>query len=47
LPTDFGGTHYYDYDLNSLDVGKPMLQAELAQWASVNYAQGVKALCGT
>ena len=43
VPADFGAAHYYQYDLNDLDADKAMLQAELAQWASVNHAQGVKA----
>ena len=47
VPADFGGAHYYEYDLNDLAAGQAMLQAELAQWASVNHAQGVKALYGT
>ena len=46
MPADFGGAHYYEYDLNDLNAGKAMLQAEPAQWASVNHAQGVKALYG-
>jgi hypothetical protein len=47
VPADFGGAHYYEYDLNDLAAGQAMLEAELAQWASVNHAQGVKALYGT
>jgi len=47
VPADFGGAHYYEYDLNNLAAGQAMLQAEFAQWASANHAQGVKALYGT
>ena len=44
VPADFGGTHYYEYDLNDLNAGKTMLQAELAEWAAISHAQGVKTL---
>ena len=47
VPADFGGTHYYEYDLNDLDAGRSMLQKELAQWASDTHTQGVKALYDT
>ncbi len=44
VPADFGGAHYYEYDLNDLAAGKTMLQTELTQWAADNHTQGVKAL---
>ena len=47
VPADFGGTHYYEYDLQDLAAGQAMLQFELAKWASDNRAQGVKTLYET
>lgn len=44
IPADFGGAHYYEYDLNDLAAGQALLEMELRQWATVNRVQGVKAL---
>jgi hypothetical protein len=46
LPADFGGVHYYDYDLNDLKVGRQKLASELTKWAERkdNQPFGVKAL---
>ncbi len=46
LPADFGGVHYYNYDLNSLSVGRQQLAGELKKWAQHEDHQpfGVKAL---
>jgi hypothetical protein len=46
LPADFGGVHYYNYDLNDLTTGRQKLASELTQWAEEkdNRAFGVKAL---
>ena len=45
LPADFGGVHYYNYDLNDLTTGRQKLASELTQWAEEkdNRAFGVKA----
>jgi hypothetical protein len=46
LPADFGGVHYYDYDLNDLTAGRQKLSGELTKWAQHKDHQpfGVKAL---
>ncbi len=46
LPADFGGVHYYDYDLNDFAAGRQKLSGELKKWAEENdnRAFGVKAL---
>jgi len=46
LPADFGGIHYYTYDLNDLDAGRKMVTDELSKWADHEDHQpfGVKAL---
>jgi hypothetical protein len=46
LPADFGGVHYYDYDLNDLTAGRQKLAGELTKWAEHKDHQsfGVKAL---
>jgi hypothetical protein len=44
MPADFGGAHYYEYDLDHLDVGRDWLRSELAKWAVKNRAAEVKAL---
>ena len=33
LPADFGGAHYYNYDLADLTRGRQILAAELLKWA--------------
>lgn len=46
LPADFGGEHYYDYDLNDLTAGRQKLAGELKKWAEHKDHRpfGVKAL---
>ena len=34
LPADFGGAHYYEYDLNDADATRQKLSAELSVWAN-------------
>ena len=33
LPADFGGVHYYEYDLSDLAKARRMLAGELTKWA--------------
>jgi len=42
VPTDFGGSHYYEYDLNDLDTGRENLQREIETWAIDNSVEGVR-----
>jgi hypothetical protein len=46
LPADFGGAHYYDYDLTDLARGREMLATALHTWAEDEEHQpfGVKAI---
>jgi hypothetical protein len=46
LPADFGGAHYYNYDLTDLNSGRHTLTAELLKWAGEKEHQpfGVKVL---
>jgi hypothetical protein len=46
LPADFGGEHYYEYDLKDLGAGRKMLADELKKWAAHEDHRpfGVKAL---
>ena len=46
LPADFGGVHYYNYDIKDLTVGRQKLAGELTKWAEYKDHQpfGVKAL---
>ena len=46
LPADFGGVHYYDYNLNDLRAGRQKLCGELQKWAGHpdHRPFGVKAL---
>ena len=46
LPADFGGVHYYEYNINDIGTGRRKLTAELKKWAEEkdNRAFGVKAL---
>jgi hypothetical protein len=46
LPADFGGVHYYNYEINDIAAGRQKLTAELKKWAEEedNQAFGVKAL---
>lgn len=46
LPADFGGVHYYEYDINDIAAERKKLTAELKKWADEedNQAFGVKAL---
>ena len=46
LPADFGGEHYYVYDLQDLGAGRKRLADELEKWAAHEDHRpfGVKAL---
>ena len=46
LPADFGGVHYYNYNLNDLTRGRQQLAGELKKWAEHKDHRpfGVKAL---
>ncbi|MRR34590.1 hypothetical protein EG829_07815 [bacterium] len=46
LPADFGGVHYYTYNLHNLEGGSQLLANELRKWAEDKERQpfGVKAL---
>ncbi len=46
LPADFGGVHYYPYDLEDLELGRATLAAQLREWAAQASRQpfGVKSL---
>ena len=44
LPADFGGAHYYEYKLDSLDSGRDELTAALKKWSQENHAKEVEAL---
>jgi hypothetical protein len=46
LPADFGGVHYYNYDLDDLAAGRRKLAGELKKWAEHKDHRpfGVKAL---
>jgi len=41
VPADFGGAHYYEYDLASLAAGKELLAREINTWASEQAVGGV------
>jgi hypothetical protein len=47
LTADFGGTHYYEYDLKDLSNGRDHLSKEVAKWASEVHAAQVGRLLGT
>jgi hypothetical protein len=42
VPADFGGSHYYEYDLADLEAGKQNLRQEIATWADENRVKGVR-----
>lgn len=46
LPADFGGTHYYEYDLIDIDITRQKLSNELKEWANNrdHFPFGVKKL---
>ena len=46
IPADFGGAHYYEYDLGDLPAAKEKLAADLRGWADDRgvRAEGVRAL---
>lgn len=46
IPADFGGVHYYEYDLGDLDSGRDQLQREIQKWGAENAVQGVKVIRG-
>lgn len=44
LPADFGGAHYYSYNLNELELEREKLCAVLSRWATEYKAMGVQEL---
>ena len=44
VPADFGGAHYYEYELGQLDAGREQLRDEIEKWARENRTDGVKAI---
>jgi hypothetical protein len=44
LPADFGGAHYYEYQLNDLPSGKKKLKVALDKWAKDNKSTNVRDL---
>lgn len=46
VPADIGGSHYYEYDPQSLAAGRMWLKAELSQWAALTKAAAVKQILG-
>jgi hypothetical protein len=44
VPADFGGSHYYEYDLANLGAGKEVLWKEIGKWAKDNCVEGVRAI---
>jgi hypothetical protein len=42
VPADFGGSHYYEYDLADLEAGRKNLQREIETWAIKNRVEGVR-----
>jgi hypothetical protein len=42
VPADFGGSHYYEYDLSDLKTGRKILQQEIKKWAAENNVEGVR-----
>jgi hypothetical protein len=44
VPADFGGSHYYEYELSQLDTGQDMLRDRIKKWGNENKVEGVKAI---
>lgn len=44
IPADFGGTHYYEYDLLNLKKLRDTLEFEINEWAKKNKIDGVRKL---
>jgi hypothetical protein len=44
IPADFGGSHYYEYDLGDLDAGTKFLQTEIQEWVNDNSVEGVRTI---
>jgi hypothetical protein len=42
IPADFGGVHYYEYDLGDLNEGRELLLNEIQKWGMENAVKGVK-----
>jgi hypothetical protein len=42
VPADFGGSHYYEYDVGDLVTAKENLQKEIAAWTAGNCVEGVR-----
>ena len=46
LPADFGGAHYYEYDLTDADSARKMICQELKKWAVDNCSARVRQIYG-
>ena len=44
VPADFGGAHYYEYDLADLHAGRDALRKEIEVWVNDNCVEGVRAI---
>jgi hypothetical protein len=44
VPADFGGSHYYEYNLDDLNAGKMILQQEIENWAVANSVEGIRSI---
>lgn len=44
IPADFGGSHYYEYELNNLPKYKKKLQKQIEAWGKDNLVNGVKSI---
>lgn len=44
VPADFGGSHYYEYDLANLSQGKESLRMQITEWATSNSVEGVRSI---
>jgi hypothetical protein len=44
MPADFGGTHFYEYDLDDLTKGRALVKKAVAAWARDQHVVGVAAL---
>jgi len=44
VPADFGGSHYYEYDLSNLGAGRDLLLREIESWAAKNNVEGVRSI---
>ncbi len=44
VPADFGGSHYYEYDLANLGGAREALRIQVGDWANSNSVEGVRAI---